>query len=59
MKTIKLTKTDVTHLMCIGCGGFGAELAIAPDASDDGPEPQAGVHKKCAKAMHVKKSVSS
>ncbi len=35
MKTIKirLTKTDVTHLMCIGCGGFGAELAISPDAS--------------------------
>lgn len=54
---LRLEKSTLTHLMCVRCGRFRAELAIVSPEPD--VEPQAGLHKACAKAMHIKRGAAA
>lgn len=55
---VRIEPTTLTHLVCIRCGGFRTELAIVTPSDHDDREPQAGVHKACAKAIHFKRGAA-
>ncbi len=50
---VALVKTDLSHLVCIGCGKFNTDFAVVngPDV-----EPEAGVHKKCILSVHARRT---
>ncbi len=49
---VELVPTDLSHLVCAGCGGYRCEFAFAINNDD---EPQAGVHKKCIATVKAKR----
>lgn len=50
---VELAPTDLSHLVCIGCGRFNVDLAIVN--GDDVDEPQAGIHKGCIHRVKAKR----
>lgn len=50
MIKVKLEKTSRTDLICISCGGFLTDYAIAVF------EPVAGIHRDCIDRIHVRRA---
>lgn len=50
---LELQPTDRTDILCIGCNRMHADLVIV---TSEGASEFYGMHKKCAKTIHVKRS---
>jgi hypothetical protein len=55
---VELVPTDLSHLVCVGCGSFNVQFAIVVD-NDPDYDAHVGVHKKCISRVKAKRGTKS